>query len=588
MRRDPAFAASASWLKRPNTADQMTPGSYDTMATLCMVFLSMSSVFLGAHARFLAVPTGRDAQHAARRARSLRGLLLLALLICLSPLAWGRTGTTRPHAKEGRATQQAEALIAQGIAARTAKQTAQAAVLFQRAYMLAPQPHILYQLGLLALDDGRPLDAQDLLRRFLADPTLDSDPTGDPAQQEAERILLLASEPSASLTILGDRGTLVWIDGHFVGSLPLSLPLLVTPREHRVLLQRGARTLEDQVLVPRGRIGELRADIDSRASLLSILPAALTLATFEGISLELGARLLRTVEATLQTKRLSTQPAGLAQPGQGEQGPCTDPTACALQEARRLQIETLFQITAKQTASDLVLRATLLDAQVGAEASSAEATCSNCSADQASKTLRGLLSSACETGLGRPRGRLILHVEPSDARVSLDDKPWAQEPRERWVFAGAHRLVIDKPQFLPKTQDVIVAQERPSELHISLDAVEPPEPPPAALVPPAFRRVTIRERRPTWRLALGGVAIGGGALTAGFGLAMGWLDQRCEPDLSQPAPTTPCAFRYHTQPAATVVSGAGLLLIAGGIVLVAIPGKKRTLEVPLDGPGPVQ
>ncbi|HND10855.1 MAG TPA: hypothetical protein PLY80_10485, partial [Pseudomonadota bacterium] len=64
----------------------------------------------------------------------------------------------------------AEKLTEQGLQALTEKDFSRAYAALSEAYRLAPTAESLLQLGRLAAAEQRPLEAQDLLRRYLLDP----------------------------------------------------------------------------------------------------------------------------------------------------------------------------------------------------------------------------------------------------------------------------------------------------------------------------------------------------------------------------------------------------------------------------------
>src|SRR5262249_25769596 len=106
-----------------------------------------------------------------------------------------------------------------------------AAQALSAAYRLWPSPETLYQLGALALAEGRTIEAQDAMRRYLRDT---QDDEASPQRQEAQRILQLLAPPSGEVNIVGERAALVLIDDRLLGVLPLPLPLLLPIGEHRV------------------------------------------------------------------------------------------------------------------------------------------------------------------------------------------------------------------------------------------------------------------------------------------------------------------------------------------------------------------
>lgn len=82
--------------------------------------------------------------------------------------------------------------------------------------------------------------------------------------------------------------------------------------------------------------------------------------------------------------------------------------------------------------------------------------------------------------------------------------------------------------------------------------------------------------RPLWRLTLGGIAVGSGFLMASFGISGLAVNGQCS---QIPSEGEICNGSYSTVGVGGGLLGAGLTLAAGGIVLLAVPGRQaRTAE----------
>src|SRR5262249_21130746 len=136
--------------------------------------------------------------------------------------AWARP--VRRGKGEGTPEGKAKVLRERGVLALQARDFEGAYNALAESYRLYPEPETLYQLGQLAWNSGRTMAAQDLLRRFLADPGSQQD-TSSVFSKEAERILDQPRAPSGDVTLVGERGAMVLIDDRIVGVLPLPLPL---------------------------------------------------------------------------------------------------------------------------------------------------------------------------------------------------------------------------------------------------------------------------------------------------------------------------------------------------------------------------
>jgi hypothetical protein len=557
------------------------------------------------------VSPGRGAQ-VLRLSRLLRGLAVL--FFCLASTApvqaRGRHKSAGRGERDERSAAQAERLRSDGTAALQAAKYSEAARLLSQAYATSPSPQGLFLLGRLALSEGRSLDAHDLLRRFLADPDLDHEgeaatPAAAPAPapaptpgsatggspgpaaappapaltglaadiKEAERVVALPRPPAGTLNILGERGTLIYVDGRLVGTLPLSLPLLLSPSEHRVLLERGQKRIEDQVQIAAGRLGELRGDVSSRALLFSILPGVLFVSDFRNVPPELRARLQQSVEKALLARRLSplsTEIALSALPSGGRKlSDCLGEVSCQVELASRVEAEAILVVRSVGEGERLQLRVALLDGAVAEEAAAEEQVCQRCNLEQAGSSLLALVGRVYEAGRGRARAELSVTCEPSSAELLIDSKVVTGCRYKKTVFAGEHRIIA-RQSGLPSEERLVTlraGESRALSLQLSL-----PEPPPAPLAPeaPSGPLPPQQLRRPAWRLAVGSVALVGGLVMAGFGVTMLGIDGSCVRD---PAVTGgACERKYTTLAPGAGLFGGGLNLAMAGIVFLGIPG----------------
>lgn len=89
--------------------------------------------------------------------------------------------------------------------------------------------------------------------------------------------------------------------------------------------------------------------------------------------------------------------------------------------------------------------------------------------------------------------------------------------------------------------------------------------------PPGPHPGTVTGGRPRWRLVTGGVAIGSGLLLTGFAASALAANGSCVDIPSAPAQT--CDRVYTTGPVGGALLGTGAAVVAGGIILMAWPGK---------------
>lgn len=125
------------------------------------------------------------------------------------------------------------------------------------AYRDQPQPELLRVLGLLAEKQGRILRAQDLLRRYFADPLAQPD---EKARDDAQRILGLPRPAHGELQVRGERGAILLVDNEIAGTLPLPQPLLLPVGSHKVTMEGEETTLQRTFKVRPGRGAVMRFD----------------------------------------------------------------------------------------------------------------------------------------------------------------------------------------------------------------------------------------------------------------------------------------------------------------------------------------
>ena len=164
---------------------------------------------------------------------------------------------------------------ATGVAAIAAKDYVGAADSLAQAYRVSPDAETLYQRT-PGLGQRRTVFAQDLMRRFPADPGS----ANDPAAKRCRGISEQPRPPSGEVAIVGERGALVLVDERVAGMLPLPPPLLLASGEHRITLEMGQRRIEGPVKVLPGRLSELRFNVNSDAVVSRVVPAVVWLPEF--------------------------------------------------------------------------------------------------------------------------------------------------------------------------------------------------------------------------------------------------------------------------------------------------------------------
>lgn len=511
------------------------------------------------------------------------GIVLCAALVvsAVVPSALGR------NRKEDRISRDVAKLRADGEAALAGKDFAAASRAYTELYRRTLQPEGLYRLGVLAHAEGRVLDAQDLMRRFLSDPRF------NPAESEAEaaeanRILALPRPPSGKVSIIGSRGTLVLVDGHLVGALPLSRPLLCAPGKRKFTLEDGSRRQEEEIDMSLGRFVELTYDRSSAALLSAELSAALVLEQYDGLPAGAGAKITRALEDALQGERLSPFPVteALDRAGLPRTGPCVESTACQVTIARKSELDYVLSLqlipAGSATPAPWKLRLVILDSEVGEEAARSEKECAACDVEKATALLRGELVRVLAEARSRQRGELNITSVPAGAEVRLGSRLLGVTPVTGPAWTGTYTAEVTLPGYEPQRLPITVSTGQKTALAVTLvqEVVEPAPPPLKApsiapTIAPVYRQV--QQPRPRWRLALGGVAIGGGALLAGFGSSGLAVADACLVDAAPPAEV--CRQRFGTTGIGAGLLGSGAALLVTGTVLLAIPGPRQTVRV---------
>lgn len=512
----------------------------------------------------------------------LRHALSLSLAVLALSALFGDPASARqprrkptPSAAPDDATiAQAQQTVAEARTALTAGNAAGAYRLATVSYRLVPSPEALFLLARVARVEGRLLDAQDLMRRYLADPNLEA-ASDSPEQQEAQRLVEQEHPLSSQLTILGDRGTLVSIDGRLVGMLPLARPLLLSNQEHKVELERRERRLEDQVRVPVGRVGELRLDLTTRALLLRVLPGVLLLDDYRGLSGPERRRMELLVEQAVEGERLSLLPHELALELAGEPppGPCADEGRCQMNLASKVEADYVLRARAERQGGGWQLAMDLFDVTVSGVAAHSDRDCPGCTAEQAAKELAGLFPPLFSKATGRARGRLEVRSDPPGATVFIDGEDVGPTPFAAVVWAGAHELIVRKRDLAPEQRQIRVGDGATTDLALTLQP--PPEPSPKVTAPPPPpppATVSRRGPRPLWRIVVGSIGLGAAALMLGFGASALYYDGQCSVPFPQGGV---CRQFYQTQRIGINLTVAAALVGGASAGLIAWPGPRR-------------
>lgn len=509
----------------------------------------------------------------------------VACVLLAALLGDPRVGAGAPERPptNARARQRAQKLFDQGVAALSQRSFATAEQWLAAAYRLAPSAEALFYLGALAFAEGRVLAAQDLMRRYLADPHLDA-AAGTPELAEAQRILAMARPPHGKLQVVGEVGTVVLLDGRLAGSLPLSRPLLVVPGSHQLAFEWSGGRQDESVDVPASRFVELRHNAASRTVLVSQLPGVLVLDGYDGVSREAQGRLRRALEEAVQGEHYSVveREAALDEARDPQLTGCLEQEACQLQLAERSGVELVLLSRVVQGAAGAAgtgVRLRVLDAKIGELAATRDSECSGCSLEQISSNITNNILPLLLQAKERPRGALAVVSTPPGAEVRLTSQQGGRllgrTPLLVPTWAGPRELELTLSGYQATRSRVEVAEGQSTSLRVELEPVRAVAAPAVSPAPVVAAPAPVRGREVPRlaSLAGGSAALAVGLLGLGFGLSALVTSGHCYGFM--PEEGGACLDVYRTGTVGAALTGAGSLFLVGGALLIAIPELRR-------------
>ncbi len=469
-------------------------------------------------------------------------------------------------------------LLLQATAALGAKDFQTAGRLLAIAYPL-DSGIVLYHLGVLAAAEQKSVEARDLWRRFLADPTVKAElPQRAEAQEQLRKLPIV---DAGEISIGAPHGTQVQLDGRLVGTAPLAAPLLAATGRHRITVQKGRWNTETEVQVRTARLAEVRFQFGSDVAVVS-LPAAVlhcdrtsdvaqgaeqgAVQSIEGAQSE---TLTAALEAAVKRENyvLLSRTTALTYAGDIAvcQGTWGEP--CCVKLARRYGVDYVFDATISRTGANWQLNTALRDISIDEAAAKANLNCANCDVEKAAawfgETATALLTQAVQ----RARGTLEVVSTPSGAEVWLNGHNVGLTPYQHAVWAGTYQVEVQKREFKPLQQRVEVDSDKPIRVQAKLEPIV--QTAPASPSKPPGRGAG---KRPVWRIVSGISAIGFAAVAIGFGAAGLATSGHCAVEL--PPGGGPCTRVYDTIGVGAGLLGAGSTVAVAGILLVAIPTRR--------------
>jgi hypothetical protein len=123
---------------------------------------------------------------------------------------------------------------------------------FERAYEIAPHPTVLYNIAGCHRELSHYGEAVKFYKRFLAEGKSVA-PKDKLAAAQSELDVLLAR--IARITVAAPDGAVLSVDGNEIGTMPVEMPLMVAPGEHKIVVRsQGMRDAERTVRVASGDV----------------------------------------------------------------------------------------------------------------------------------------------------------------------------------------------------------------------------------------------------------------------------------------------------------------------------------------------
>ena len=482
-----------------------------------------------------------------------------------------------PKVTNAAGKQRADQWAEQGLAALKAGQLAEATTAFGEAFRTSPNPKWLFHLGQVAAAEKKSVEARDLLRRYLNDTTVDAD---DPLKKEAQT--LLDAQPvvdAGEILVVGPRGALLSVDGRFVGSLPLSMPLLLPTGPHRVVASQDRWQAASEVKTRLARQVELRFKSGSDVAVVTLPPAVLVVdqapdaQTAEAVQKRVQTALSRESYAVVPRRAVELYAKDLAL--------CLTDVSCLRKAAAKFGVEFVLWARTEKQGNGWRVVLNLRDAATGTELGSNNAQCDSCSIDGVLAKVGETTGSLTSAAVSRDRGEVEIRSTPADTEVVLDGQVLGAAPIKQSLLAGRYALLVRKPGYIDHSQQIEIKGSGTLVVDVNLlDRDAQMEPAPAVRIEPM--RVTTEAKRPKWRYAAGGAGIGIGVVLIGFGISAFAqngvvLDGNC-----------PSSFGVQRCQFGTIAPGVGLtvtgaLLAGAGAALIAWPPPKPRAQVAIFG-----
>ena len=332
--------------------------------------------------------------------------------------------------------------------------------------------------------------ALDLYRRYLEATLEDVDPE---LRADAQQLLQAPREVGCEVSVQGDVGALLSVDGRIAGVLPLPAQLLLTAGAHQLVLQKNRRRVETQVTLAARRQAEVRFTLVPPLALLTLTPGVLLITQPSNLEPALALSVRRAVsEAAGQQNAVlvtpETQADTLAR--KPELLGCLDQLRCQEQVAQQTAAQFVLRLSltspsvspgspvspgvpaspgapAKKGGA-FQFSGELLDVDVGVVSVQATQSCGDCNLKRGMQMLSEMIQEMLRQAATRPRGTIKISSEPAGARVEVDGRQLGETPYLRDSFVGARDVVVSKQGFVAHHAVVNVEDGQTAELTLPL------------------------------------------------------------------------------------------------------------------------
>lgn len=373
-------------------------------------------------------------------------------------------------------------LLSQGQAALQQGDAETALRAFEDAFRYSQRPVLLYYLGRVAQLQQRGAAAVDLFRRFIEAHGEEVEPE---VRAEVQPVLTAYVTDGSEVSVQGEPGALLLVDGRLAGALPLATPLLLPAGSHQLALEKSKRRVETVVQILPRRQAEVRFTLTPPLALLTLTPGLLLILEPATLDLAMRESLRKAVAeaAQLQNAVLVTgESQADALQRKPELATCLSDLRCQEDLARRTAAQFVLRLEVQSDAKTggkgggLRFNAELLDVEVGMISVRAAQGCSDCSLKRTTPQLAEMVQELLRNGTARPRGKLKLTSDPPGAQVEVDHRVLGETPYERDTFIGSHTVVLRRDGYQPYEINITVEDGKVEERAAQLVAVPPPPP----------------------------------------------------------------------------------------------------------------